>query len=216
MYRGSGLWLKEYEGDLAGCNPLGSFGQDRALSSHFPGFVRPKSDKPRPFAWVRLAKTVPPRTHSGPFGQNRVLSSPLLGFVPPRSGAQFAPVGFVWLKSRAYFEPPGSFAMELAPLGFVRPDRAPSLRSLGFDGIDGGCLGSFGQNSAYKNRLPRRRRRRAPFRCRLYEPSLPIGIFISFLPPMSPSQTQPSEEQIGALRKQQEIYRYFFILGLNE
>src|ERR1700730_1730255 len=83
-------------------------------------------------------------------------------------------------------------------LGFVRPDRALSLRSLGFDGIRGGCLGSFGQNSAYKNRLSRRRRRRGPFRCRLYEPSLPIGVFISFLPPISPSQTQPSEEQIGS------------------
>jgi hypothetical protein len=219
MYRGSGLWLKEYEGDLAGCNPLGSFGQDRALSSHFPGFVRPKSDKPRPFAWVRLAKTVPPRTHSGPFGQNRVLSSPLLGFVPPRSGAQFAPVGFVWLKSRAYFEPPASFAKVAvgACAARVRSARSRAEFALSwFDGIHGGCSGSFGQNSAYKNRLPRRRRRRAPFQCRLYEPSLPIGVFISFLPPISRSQTQPSEEEIGALCKQQEIYSDFFILGLNE
>src|ERR1700730_11006749 len=109
MYRALRSIAQKYENDLAGCNPSGSFGQDRARVWHPLGFVQPKGDI-APFAWVRLAKTPQPRTPSGSFGQNRVLSSPLLGFVPPRSGAQLAPVGFVWLKSRAYFEPPGSFA----------------------------------------------------------------------------------------------------------
>jgi hypothetical protein len=166
--------------------PLGSFSQ-KVISRRLPGFV----------------------------GQNGTTPY-ALGFVWPRSRAEFAPpwvrsakirrtvrTRWVRLAKIARIFRTARFVCqnrrtELAPLGFVRPDRALSLRSLGFDGIRGGCLGSFGQNSAYKNRLSRRRRRRGPFRCRLYEPSLPIGVFISFLPPISPSQTQPSEEQIGS------------------
>ena len=169
------------------------------------GFVWPRSRAELALPWSRSAKVISPDRCLGSFGQNGTTPY-ALGSVWPRSRAEFAPPWFVPPRSGARF----------APVGFVRPDRALSLRSLGSMGVHGGCLGSFGQNSAYKNRLPPRRRRLGPIRCRLYEPSLPIGVFISFLPPISPSQTQPSKEQIGALCKQQEIYRDFFVLGLNE
>src|ERR1700737_2850519 len=172
MYRALRSIAQKYENDLARCNPSGSFGQDRARVWHPLGFVQPKGDI-APVAWVRWPK----RHH------------------PVRTWVRLAKIARIFRTARFVCQ---NRRTELAPLGFVRPDRALSLRSLGFDGIRGGCLGSFGQNSAYKNRLSRRRRRRGPFRCRLYEPSLPIGVFISFLPPISPSQTQPSEEQIGS------------------
>src|SRR3984893_12009279 len=178
-----------------------------------------KTTSPGAIPRVRLAKIAHEfGTPLGSFSQ-KVISRRLLGFVwpkrhhPVRTRVRLAKIARIFRTARFVCQ---NRRMELASLGFVRPDRALSLRSLGLDGIRGGCLGSFGQNSAYKNRLSRRRRRRGPFRCRLYEPSLPIGAFISFLPPISRSQTQPSEEEIGALCKQQEIYRDFFILGLNE
>ena len=164
--------------------PLGSFSQ-KVISRRLPGFV----------------------------GQNGTTPY-AVGFVWPRSRAEFAPpwvrsakirrtvrTRWVRLAKIARIFRTARFVcqnrrMELAPAR-VRSARSRAEFALSWVRWDSRPLLGFvwPKFCVQKSAVAPTASSRGPFRCRLYEPSLPIGVFISFLPPRSRSQTQPLEEQ---------------------